>query len=138
MADMDYTSATTLEGGMRCHTEFFDSKRAEFSTDVDAEMGGLGELPSPGDMLAATVASCMLSMIAYTGAQKGFDTEGACIQSACGEGSQGVGSLHFDITVPVPTTPQQRRLIEAAVAHCPVGNSLHPDIPKEIIWHWTE
>ena len=135
---MDYTSATTLETGMRCHTEFYNATRTRVVTDVDAAMGGLGEQPSPGDLLAATVASCMLSMVAYTGKRKGFETAGICIQAACGEGAQGVGSLHFDITVPMPTQPQQRRLMEAAVASCPVGNSLHPDIPKVLHWHWAQ
>lgn len=138
MGGMKYTSATTLESAMRCHTEFYDASRAEISTDVGAEMGGRGEKPSPGDMLAATVASCMLSMVAYTGAQKGFETAGICIQAACGEGTRGIGSLQFDITVPMATTAQQRRMIEGAVANCPVGNSLHPDIAKEITWHWAE
>ena len=123
---------------MRCNTEYQCPAQAKSSTDVDKDLGGLGELPSPGDMLAATVASCMLSMVAFTGARKGFDTVGISIQAACGEGSQGVGSLHFEITVPMKTTPAQRRLMEAAVANCPVGNSLHPDIPKEIIWRWAE
>lgn len=123
---------------MRCHTVFFKATRPEVSTDVAAELGGKGEMPTPGDLLAATVASCMLSMVAYTGAKKGFDTEGICIQSACGEGTRGVGSLHFDITVPMLTDPHVRKLIEGAVNGCPVGNSLHPDIPKEIIWHWAE
>ena len=123
---------------MRCHTEFFGPARAEISTDVDAELGGRGEMPSPGELLAATVASCMLSMVAYTGARKGFDAAGVCIQAACGEGSQGIGSLDIEITVPMPTTPQQRKLMEAAVANCPVGNSLHPAIAKRISWLWAE
>lgn len=123
---------------MRCHTEFFGGARAEVSTDVEVGMGGRGEQPTPGELLAATVASCMLSMVAYTGAVKGFDVAGMCIQAACGEGKQGVGSLKLEITVPMRTTPQQRRFIEAAVANCPVGNSLHPDIPKQITWLWAE
>lgn len=135
---MEYTSATTLERQMRCHTEFFVPTHAEFSTDVEEKLGGIGQQPTPGDMLAATVASCMLSMIAYTASVKGFDASGVCIQAACGEGSQGIGSLKFDITVPMATTPQQRKLMEAAVANCPVGNSLHPDIPKDFVWHWAE
>ena len=135
---MDFSSATTIEDKMRCHTEFFCPTRAEFSTDVDAALGGLGRQPSPGELLAATVASCMLSMVAYTGSRKGFETGGISIQAACGEGAQGIGSLYFDITVPMSTTPEQRRFIEAAVANCPVGNSLHPDIPKHISWHWAE
>ena len=98
----------------------------------------MGEQPSPGEALAAVVASCMLSMIAHTGARKGFATEGIRIAAACGEGTQGIGSLEFEITAPAKTTPQARRLMEAAVAHCPVGNSLHPDIPKKVTWRWVE
>lgn len=135
---MTYTSITKHEGGMRCHTEYKSPTKAESCTDVAKDMGGLGEMPTPGEMLAATVASCMLSMVAYTGAKKGFATEGISIQAACGEGTQGVGSLHFEITVPTKTTPVERRFIESAVANCPVGNSLHPDIPKEISWRWAE
>lgn len=123
---------------MRCHTEFFGAARAEICTDVESGMGGRGEQPTPGELLAATVASCMLSMVAYTGSMKGFETAGISIQAACGEGSQGIGSLEMEITVPMPTTPQQRKLMEAAVANCPVGNSLHPDIPKHIRWLWAD
>lgn len=135
---MTYTSDTVHHGDMRCHSVFHSEQPAEFSTDVDAQLGGLGRLPSPGDMLAATVASCMLSMIAYTGAKKGFPTEEVRISAACGEGKQGVGSLHFEIHVPMPTSDHTRRLMEAAVANCPVGNSLHPDIAKNIVWHWAD
>lgn len=135
---MTYTSITTHEGGMRCCTVFQNAAHSTFSTDVDVETGGLGEEPSPGDALAAVVASCMLSMIAHTGKLKRFDTNGIQIYAACGEGEQGIGSLHFDIHVPMETTPLQRRLMEAAVRNCPVGNSIHPSIPKRISWHWQE
>lgn len=123
---------------MRCRTVFHCPSHSEFCTDVAAPIGGLGEEPSPGDALAAVVASCMLSMVAYTGAKKGFDTSGIRIEAACGEGSQGIGSLDFVISVPHKTTPLERRLMEAAVANCPVGNSIHPDIPKKITWHWAD
>lgn len=123
---------------MRCHTVFHSPLREEFLTDVVASEGGHGEYPCPGDALAAVVASCMLSMIAHTGKRKGFETEGICIEATCGEGSQGIGSLVFEVTVPMKTTPLERRLIEAAVANCPVGNSLHPDIPKKMIWNWAD
>lgn len=123
---------------MRCHTVFHSPLREEFFTDVAGSEGGQGEYPCPGDALAAVVASCMLSMIAHTGKHKGFATEGISIRATCGEGSQGIGSLVFEVTVPMNTSPLERRLIEAAVANCPVGNSLHPDIPKQMIWNWAE
>lgn len=123
---------------MRCHTIFHSPVREELWTDVAADEGGCGEYPCPGDALAAVVASCMLSMIAHTGKRKGFATEGIRIQATCGEGDQGVGSLVFEVTVPMKMSELERRLIEAAVANCPVGNSLHPDIPKRMIWNWAE
>lgn len=135
---MHYTSTTTHEGNMRCRTIFECPAHAGFCTDVAAAEGGLGQEPSPGDALAAVVASCMLSMIAHTGARKGFDTKGISIAAACGEGAQGIGSLEIEITVPAATSALERRLMEAAVANCPVGNSIHPDIPKHINWRWAE
>ena len=123
---------------MRCHTVFQSPVREEFWTDIAESEGGRGEFPCPGDALAAVVASCMLSMISHTGKRKGFETAGIRIRATCGEGAQGVGSLEFEVTVPMKTSPLERRLIEAAVANCPVGNSLHPDIPKRMIWNWAE
>ena len=135
---MIHTSLTTHEGGMRCRTVFESATREELCTDVATAEGGLGQEPSPGDALAAVVASCMLSMVAHTGARKGFETKGINIAAKCGEGKQGVGSLEFEIKVPMKTSSLERRMIEAAVANCPVGNSLHPDIPKTIRWDWAE
>ncbi len=139
IADMkSETSHTTLGEHMHCCTVFNLPTHPKVCTDVPQKLGGLGEQPSPGELLAATVASCMLSNIAYTGTQKNFPTKGITISADITEGTQGVGELHFCISVPFSTSPQQRALIEAAVASCPVGQSIHPDIPKHIEWHWAE
>ncbi len=134
----NYTSRTVVDNNMRCRTEFDKPTHPEMNTDVSTDLGGMGEYPSPGELLAATVASCMLSMISFTGRRKGFPTQGISICAACAEGKQGVGSLRFSITVPCPLSPQQRTMVEAAVASCPVGNSIHPDIPKIIEWNWAD
>ncbi len=133
-----YTSQTIVDADMRCCTEFEKPTHPKMYTDVASDLGGMGEYPSPGELLAATVASCMLSMIAFTGHKKGFSTQGISIQAVCDEGKQGVGGLRFSITVPHPVAAQERAMIQAAVASCPVGNSIHPDIPKIIEWNWAE
>lgn len=135
---MKETSHSTLGDHMHCCTVFNLPNHPKICTDVPEKLGGLGEQPSPGELLAATVASCMLSNVAFTGAKKDFPTKGITITAGLSEGPQGIGAMHFRITVPHPTTPQQRSLIEAAVASCPVGKSIHPDIPKHIEWHWAE
>lgn len=133
----NHTSVTTHLGDMRCHTTFIPSD-AEFTTDVATAAGGRGEMPTPGDMLAATLASCMLSMVAYSGRQHGFETAGISIRAACGEGTRGVGSFELEVNIPFPLDRYALRHIEKAVDHCPVATSLHPDIPKNITWNLCE
>lgn len=131
-----FTSSTMHTGSMRCHTNFTPSG-ATFATDVPTALGGRGENPTPGDMLAACVASCMLSMIAYTGRRIEQDTEGICIKAACTEGPRGISGIELDISVPITVPAAERKVLEAAARSCPVGNAIHPDIPKKITWHWA-
>ncbi len=139
MARMDtvFSSTTTHVGGMRCQSRF-ESSGLAFATDVAASLGGQGINPSPGEMLACCVASCMLSMVAYTGAQKGFETEGITIKAGYESGPKGISALNFDITVPLQTTPATRRMMEAAVKNCPVGSALAEGVEKRVDWHWAE
>lgn len=130
-------STTTHVGGMRCHS-FWPVSGADFRTDVPKELGGIGKYPPPASLLAATVASCMLSMIAYTGERKGFSTRDVRIESSCEEGAQGITALCFRIIVPVVTTPVVRRLMENAALHCPVGAVIDPRVEKRISWEWAE
>ncbi len=135
--DIVFSSTTTHVGGMRCQSRF-ESSGITFATDVAASLGGQGINPSPGEMLACCVASCMLSMIAYTGARKGFETEGVTILAGYESGTGGISALLFDITVPMQTTPVVRRMMEAAVKNCPVGAALSAQVEKRVDWHWAE
>ena len=133
-----YTSETKLEEGMRCCTSMRRQDADAFCTDVPTALGGKGEKATPGEMLAATVASCMLSMLAFTGKRRGLDTRGMSICARCGEGPQGIGSLHFLITVPQPMDDEQKNLLEHAALNCPVGQAIRPEITREIIWRWDK
>ncbi len=125
---------TTHVGGLRCQSRFTLSG-ATFATDVDSTLGGQGTYPSPGEMLACCVASCMLSMIAYTGAQKEFETVGISIKAGYESSGHGITALLFEISVPMPTSPVVRRMMEAAVNHCPVGKAVLPE--KRITWNFA-
>ncbi len=122
-----------LTGDLRCHNSFKGSS-ATFITDIPAASGGRGEYPPPSALLGATLASCMMSMLAFTGKRKGFPTDGISVQASCLEDATGI--CGFDLRISVPMNPQKniRALMEAAVRSCPVGNALRPDIPKNISW----
>ena len=134
MNTIHYTSTTQLEDRMRCHSIMERDDKPEFCTDVPEQLGGRGAMPTPGEMLAATVASCMLSMIAFTGAKRHIPVQGASIQAACGEGKSGIGSLHFRIHLPHVHDEEQLHILKNAVASCPVGSSIRPEIHQELIW----
>lgn len=100
-------------------------------------MGGKGEYPSPAAMMAASVASCMLSMIALTGQNKGVETKGISIASDYESNEKGqITALVFDITVPHEVTSVARRMMEAAAKNCPVGAIIDSSVEKRINWNW--
>lgn len=132
----NYTAKTVHEGGMRCRNEFTQGG-AVFTTDVAAALGGRGEQPSPAALLAATVASCMGSMMAFLGARRGINTEGISIESGYEEGKNGLSALVFHITVPHVVTEAERSVLEAAVKGCPVGAAIAPTVEKKISWTWA-
>ncbi len=135
--DRKFTSSTLHSGELRCYTDFSPSATT-FVTDIPKALGGRGEYPTPADMLAATVASCMLSMVAYTAARRYVPADGICIKAACTEDVNGITSLEFDISVPHTVANSDRIVLEAAARSCPIGRAIHPDIKKKITWHWAD
>ena len=132
-----YTSTTVHEGSMRCTTNF-PQGNAVFTTDVGTALGGRGEQPSPAQLLAATVASCMVSMMAFMGARRGINTQGISIAAGYEEGKNGITALHFHITVPHAVGAAERSVLEAAVKGCPVGAAIAPTVEKKISWTWAD
>lgn len=132
----NYAATTVHEGGMRCHSTY-TSGQAQFTTDVPAALGGRGEMPCPADMLASCVASCMLSMIAYMGQNKGIPTEGISIRSAAKSDNSGICELSFDITAPAALDEKSRKILSAAAQACPVGHAIADRVQKVITWHWA-
>lgn len=122
---------------MRCMTTFTHCD-CTFNTDVPQAFGGEGQYVSPADMLAATVASCMLSMAGLTGKKHGFDTEGITAEAACTEENGQLSALCVTINVPKQLTEKEKQALQTAVAHCPVGNALNDRIHKDIRWTFAD
>ena len=133
----DYTSTTVHEGSMRC-VSTFPQGNAVFITDVGSALGGRGEHPSPAQLLAAAVASCMSSMMAFMGARHHLNTEGIRVEAGYEEGKGGITALKFHIIVPQPVDEAGRAVLQAAVKNCPVGAALSPTVEKRISLTWAE
>jgi len=99
-------------------------------TDLPADNGGRGRTFSPTDLAAASVASCILSIMAKMAAREGIKFEGAGIEieKHMQENPRRISKLTGTITLPAGLSALQREKLLACVKACPVSRSLHPDI----------
>ncbi|HET7029408.1 MAG TPA: OsmC family protein [Candidatus Limnocylindrales bacterium] len=115
------------------------------TTDMPQGIGGTATAPSPGWLLRAATASCVASLIAIRAAVVGVET--ATIEVEVDSESDDRGILGLDEAVPAGalsfrvivrlTGPDldgdvRQTLVDWAVAHCPVSESLGRAVPLSI------
>ncbi len=102
-------------------------------TDLPPDNGGRGRTFSPTDLAAASVASCVLSIMAKLAAREGIKFEGTSleIEKHMQENPRRIAKLTGLIKLPAGLSPVQREKMLACVKACPVSRSLHPDIKLE-------
>lgn len=103
-------------------------------TDLPPDNGGRGRTFSPTDLAAASVASCVLSIMAKVAAREGIKFEGAAIEleKIMGENPRRIAALTGTVKLPAGLSDAQRGKLMACVKACPVGRSLHPDVKLEL------
>ena len=102
-------------------------------TDLPPDNGGRGRTFSPTDLTAASVASCVLSIMAKVAHRDGINFEGASmeIEKHMQENPRRISALTGVIKLPAGLDAKQRDKLRACVKACPVSRSLHPDIKLE-------
>lgn len=134
---MSYSTITTYEGKGRCTTTH-NATGKSFSTDLHKSIGGLEENPSPGEMLAATLASCMMSNMSVVAARKEIDVQGMTIEaSPVTDANNKILKIELKITMPLPEDHPQRKMFEQAAATCPVHQALNPSVETPVEWSWS-
>ncbi len=103
-------------------------------TDLPPDNGGRGRTFSPTDLTAASVASCVLSIMAKLAGREGIKFEGASIEieKRMQESPRRISSLTGIVKLPAGITPLQREKLMACIKACPVSRSLHTDIKLEL------
>lgn len=108
-------------------------------TDAPVDNQGKGEAFSPTDLLAASLGSCMITIMGIAAQTHGFNIDGtkADITKIMASNPRRVGEIKIDLYFPdVEYSPKEKKLIEAAAFSCPVYLSLHPDLIKSINFHF--
>lgn len=102
--------------------------------------GGLSEKFGPTDLLSASLGSCILTLMGIYSGQLGVDLEEAKIILKKEMAQNPLRISRIEITVYIPNVFDEKitTQLENAARHCPVHQSLHPDIEQVMIFKWGE
>lgn len=120
------------------HTECTHSSGAKIETDAPKDNQGRGEAFSPTDLFAASLATCMLTLMGIAARKVGVELKGtsADVEKEMALSPRRIGKLVVRFRCPVAPNPEIRAKLERAALECPVHQSLHPDIKVEVDFVW--
>jgi len=104
-------------------------------TDAPPDNQGKGESFSPSDLLAASLGSCMMTIMGIAGRTHNINVEGTTfrITKVMAANPRRVSEVHVEFNMPDRSyTEKEKKILDQAAKTCPVALSLHPDIKQEV------
>ena len=127
------TSKVTYQGDLRTTAIHLQSNN-EIITDAPVDNHGKGEAFSPTDLLATSLASCMLTIIGIKAADMEIDVTGttAEVTKVMAADPRRVSEVHVVMTFARELDERTLKVFYNTALTCPVANSLHPDIKQNL------
>ncbi|AWA30847.1 osmotically inducible protein OsmC [Flavobacterium magnum] len=131
------TSKVTYLGDLRTVSVHLQSGR-EIITDAPTDNHGKGEAFSPTDMVANSLGSCMISIMAIKSKDLDLDLTGSTVEitKIMQPEPRKIAKIVAVVQMSIATTDKNKTILERAAMTCPVFLSLHPDIEKDVTFHW--
>lgn len=132
------TSKVVYDGELRTTCTHLRSS-SSFETDAPVDNNGKGERFSPTDLMATSLATCMVTVMGIKARNMGFDLNGiqVDVEKLMKSEPRRVGGINLTFHIPgnLQNIEQKNRDILKHTAHtCPVQHSLHPDIEVNVDW----
>lgn len=131
------TSLVTYLGELRTSSTHLQSG-TQILSDAPTDNHGKGEAFSPTDLVANSLGTCMISIMAIKSKDLNVDLVGSTVeitkvmQAEPRKIARIIAVLHMSVAADDKT----RTILERAAMTCPVFLSLHPDIEKEVTFNW--
>jgi len=133
-------SKVLYEGSLRTKAVHIASG-STIVTDAPTDNNGKGEAFSPTDLVATSLASCMLTIMGIIAERDGIDLKGAHaeVEKVMSKNPRRISKVGIKIHLNGHLiNPPDRDRLERVARHCPVGGSLHPEIEEEVIFVYDE
>jgi len=130
------TSKITYLGDLRTSCEHLQSGTS-ILTDAPTDNHGKGEAFSPTDLVATSLGSCMISIMAIKSKELEVDLVDSTIEITKIMQAEPRKIAKIIVALFLPNTSEKNKtILERAAMTCPVFLSLHPDIEKDVTFHW--
>lgn len=127
------TSKVTYQGDLRTSAIHLQSSN-EIITDAPIDNQGKGEAFSPTDLLATSLASCMLTIIGIKACDMDIDIAGTTVDvtKVMAAEPRRVSEIHITITFNQKLDNRTQKIFYNTALTCPVAQSIHPDIIQKV------
>lgn len=127
------TSKVTYQGDLRTQAIHLQSND-EIITDAPTDNQGKGEAFSPTDLLATSLASCILTIIGIKARDMEIDIAGtiAEVTKVMAADPRRVSEVHIAINFNQELDDKTRKILYNTALTCPVAKSIHSDIIQKV------
>src|SRR5580692_7842342 len=131
------TIETKYLGGLRTEATHVQSG-TKIITDAPVDNQGKGEAFSPTDLLSASLASCMLTIMGIKARNSYIDIDGTTcsITKIMAADPRRVVEIVINFKFPKTYTEKEQELLERSALTCPVYYSVHEDLKKTVDFGW--
>jgi uncharacterized OsmC-like protein len=132
------TSLVEYDGELRTVCTHLRSENS-FETDAPVDNNGKGERFSPTDLLATSLATCMLTVMGIKARNMGFDLNGIKVEveKIMKSDPRRVGGINLFFHIPDNLKiidDKTKQILKHTGKTCPVWLSIHPDIKVNVDW----
>lgn len=131
------TSKVTYLGDLRTENEHLQSGN-KFITDAPTDNQGKGEAFSPTDTVATALANCMITVMGIKARDLKVNMDGttAMVTKTMAANPRRISKIKVILNFPPGIDEKSRKILENTGKTCPVMQSLHPDLEKEVVFKW--
>ena len=131
------TSKITYLGDLRTSCEHLQSGTT-ILTDAPTDNHGKGEAFSPTDLVATSLGSCMVSIMAIKSKDLEVDLINSTIEvtKIMQAEPRKISKIVVVLNMATQVDEKTKTILERVAMNCPVLLSLHPDIEKDITFNW--
>ena len=132
------TSTVVYNGELRTTCTHLRSGNG-FETDAPVDNNGKGERFSPTDLMATSLATCMITVMSIKARTMGFDLTGVKIDvlKIMKADPRRVSGIELTFHIPdslLNVDEKTKAILKNTGNTCPVALSIHPDIEQKVDW----